>query len=319
MLCAAPLAAQNSASLSPSRSDSITSRELIVRVLDVGQGDATYIENGGSRVIIDGGPDRVRFGRLLDSLELNGDTIDALILSHVHNDHVSGASALFDSRRRITVRYVFENLDRHATASLKLLRDSVAARVERGETLFRDSDDPCLDGQPICTLQLRGGARLHVLRPNPRGTSANNRSTALKLVGPDSTSFTMLFPGDAEREQQRWMLAEYGLVPGLDVDVVKAAHHGSCNGVSTAWLRATSPIWSVISVSRTNGFGHAHDQTLRLLKRQSVRWYRTDVNGTITIRTAGIPGAGFTISASGTDGTTGLADALSRQAACRTM
>ncbi|HWH52991.1 MAG TPA: hypothetical protein VN651_15705, partial [Gemmatimonadaceae bacterium] len=33
------------------------SRELVVRVLDVGQGDATLIENGGSRVLIDGGPD----------------------------------------------------------------------------------------------------------------------------------------------------------------------------------------------------------------------------------------------------------------------
>ena len=80
-----------------------------------------------------------------------------------------------------------------------------------------------------------------------------------------------------------------------------------------------TPIWSVISVSRTNGFGHAHYQTLWLLYRQSVRWYRTDVNGTVTIRTAGIPGAGFTISAAGSDGTTGLADALSRQAGCRAM
>ena len=55
-------------------------RELIVRVLDIGQGDATYIRNGSSRVIIDGGPDTAEFGRYLDSLNLNNSTIDVVIL-----------------------------------------------------------------------------------------------------------------------------------------------------------------------------------------------------------------------------------------------
>lgn len=290
-----------------------------MRVLDVGQGDATYIENGGSRIIIDGGPDRVRFGALLDSLGLHGDTIDALFLSHIHSDHVAGARALFESRRRITVRYVFENLDAHPTVALKQLRDSVAARVSRGATIFRDTDDPCANGQPMCTIRLRGGAKLHVLRPDPRGTTANNRSTTLKLVGPDSTSFTMLFPGDGEREQHAWLRSAFGVTPGLDVDVLKGAHHGSCNGISGAWLRATSPIWLVIPVGGRNGFGHVHDQTLRLLRRRSVRWYRTDVNGTITIRSPGVPGGGFTVEASGEPNAAGRGDRVSRQTACRAM
>src|SRR5436305_1227857 len=59
-------------------------RELIVRVLDVGQGDATYIRNGASRIIIDGGPEPIVFGRYLDSLSLNNTTIDVVILSHQH-------------------------------------------------------------------------------------------------------------------------------------------------------------------------------------------------------------------------------------------
>jgi len=195
----------------------------------------------------------------------------------------------------------------------------VAARVGRDETVFRDTDDPCGNGVSLCTLTLRGGAKLHVLRPNPRGTTANNRSTTLKLVGPDSTSFSMLFPGDGEREQLSWMLTTYGITPGLNVDVLKAAHHGSCNGVSSAWLRGTTPIWVLMSVGRANAFGHVHDQTLRLLRRRSVRWMRTDVNGTITIRTPGVPGGGFTISASGDSDAAGRGDRVSRQTTCRTM
>src|SRR5436190_15529853 len=80
------------------------SRELIVRLLDVGQGDATYIRNGSSKVIIDGGPDSAVFSRYLDSLGLNNSTIDLVILSHQHLDHYSGLRALFESRRHIHVR-----------------------------------------------------------------------------------------------------------------------------------------------------------------------------------------------------------------------
>src|SRR6266550_5585490 len=89
--------------------------ELIVRLLDVGQGDATYIRNGSSRVIIDGGPDTAVFGRYLDSLRLNNSTIDVVILSHQHLDHYSGLMELFKTRRNIRVSYLFEKKD-HAKA-----------------------------------------------------------------------------------------------------------------------------------------------------------------------------------------------------------
>ncbi|MGZ8850914.1 MAG: hypothetical protein ACXW3E_11420, partial [Thermoanaerobaculia bacterium] len=64
----------------PDSADSLRA-ELIVRVLDVGQGDATYVENGSSRIIIDGGPNAAVFGRYLDSLGLNNSTIDVVVLS----------------------------------------------------------------------------------------------------------------------------------------------------------------------------------------------------------------------------------------------
>src|SRR5438132_407151 len=79
--------------------------ELVVRVLDVGQGDATLIENGGSRVLIDGGPETSRLGHLLDSLDLDDSTFDVVILTHPHADHLVGLRELFNSHRHITVRF----------------------------------------------------------------------------------------------------------------------------------------------------------------------------------------------------------------------
>lgn len=74
-------------------------KELIVRLLNVGQGDATYIRNGSSRVLIDGGPNTAILGRFLDSLRLNGSTIDVVILSHQHLDHYGGLRELFRTSR----------------------------------------------------------------------------------------------------------------------------------------------------------------------------------------------------------------------------
>ena len=196
--------------------------ELVVRVLDIGQGDANLITNGTSKVIIDGGPDSVRFGVLLDSLGLNNTTIDVVILSHEHYDHHSGLRELFRGSRNITVRYFFENKNAYTNAALQQLRDSVTARASRGELVYRDTDDPCANGAVLCTITLNGGAKLHVMRPNPGGTTANNRSAPVKLVGPDSASFTMWFAGDAEHEAIDWFDtgANYDAWPGMDVNAL---------------------------------------------------------------------------------------------------
>ncbi|HUX33149.1 MAG TPA: MBL fold metallo-hydrolase [Gemmatimonadaceae bacterium] len=290
------------------RADTVASdhpHALTVRVLDVGQGDAAYITNGGSRVIIDGGPDESRFGHLLDSLGVRDDTIDAVVLTHAHFDHYSGLRALFQTSRRITVRYVFENGDASAASSLRQLRDSIASRVTAGTLIYRDTDDPCGDGRAICTLTLRGGAMLHILRPYPVHRTVNDRSTPVKLVGADSASFTMWLAGDAEREAIAWFLgaAGYGRDPGMRVNVLKGDHHGSCNGVTASYLAALLPDTAVLSMGALNDYGHMHAQPKAIYRAAGVPWYRTDQNGAITIYSPGTPGGGYriTVGRPGTD------------------
>ena len=317
-----------SAQLPPGRGPATA--PLVVRVLDVGQGDAIYIENGGSRLLVDGGPDRAVMGRKLDALGLHDDTLDVVVLTHEHADHASGLRAVFEQRRHITVRYFFENEDPYTGYGLAELRDSASARAARGELVLRDTDDPCANGRPTCTINLRGGARLRILRPPPAGRGGvpagnpNNRSVALKLVAPDSAAFTMWLAGDAQRQELTWFdRTGYARDPGMRVDVLKADHHGSCNCITARYLDRTHPRYVVMSVGARNSFGHVHEQAKTLLRAREIPWYRTDRNGDIVIRVP-VASAGtkarpsFTITPTrGTPSADGTTDRFSTQPSCR--
>ncbi|HKP15350.1 MAG TPA: lamin tail domain-containing protein [Gemmatimonadaceae bacterium] len=301
-----------------------TMRELVARVLDVGQGDAILIQNGGSTVLVDGGPDRRALARWLDVLHVS-DTIDAVILTHMHGDHFEGLRELFSSRRRMMVREFWSNGDAAPNFAFTGLPDTLAAHSRLRTTIVRDTDAPCASGQNgVCTLALKGGAKLHVMRPmsEARTLDENDRSVALKLVGPDSASFTMWLAGDAEHDAIRWFSrdAGYARSPGMRADVLKANHHGSCDGVSDLYLELVRPSLVVASLGAVNDYGHMHAQAKAAYARHGVPLYRTDQNGTVTLRTPGTAGGGYTVTVErGEPNAVGPSDRRSYQPDCAGM
>ena len=253
---------------------------LVVRILDVGQGDAILIENGGSRVLIDGGPEPATIGRLIDRFALNGKSIDAVILTHQHYDHYSGLRELFKTRRSISVRYLFENQDPYINPSLRDFRDSVSSRARRGQLTSRDTDDPCGNGAPTCVLPLRGGARLVLLRPDPRGDGPNNRSAAVKLVAADSTQFSMWLAGDAEQQEIAWFDdTNYDRTPGMRATVMKA--------IITAAVTASRRATSISLGPRSSPFRLRRRTTTATCTRKRWTCYRVGAfRGTGRIKTA---------------------------------
>jgi competence protein ComEC len=158
------------------------------------------------------------------------------------------------------------------------------------------------------------------MAPMSNGNKPNNRSTAVKLIGPDSVSFAMWLAGDAEHEEIAWFeSADYGRNPGMRVNVLKADHHGSCNGLTPRYLSLIEPQWVVASLGARNEYGHMHTQAKTIYRQAGVPWYRTDQNGTITIRSPGSVDGGFTITPErpGTD-LDGPSDRVSRQPDCTT-
>jgi competence protein ComEC len=106
----------------------------------------------------------------------------------------------------------------------------------------------------------------------------------------------------------------------MRADVLKANHHGSCDGVSDRYLDLVHPSLVIASLAAQNDYGHMHAQAKAAYARHGIPWYRTDQNGTITLRSPGTPGGGYTVTVErGTANAIGPSDRRSYQPDCAGM
>ncbi len=57
-------------------------------------GNASYLEAGGVRLIVDAGVTAKRLGELMAMVDLSPEGLDAILITHEHTDHVSGIGVL---------------------------------------------------------------------------------------------------------------------------------------------------------------------------------------------------------------------------------
>ncbi|MSQ27205.1 MAG: ComEC family competence protein [Dehalococcoidia bacterium] len=246
-----------------------THRDVTVRFLDVGQGDAILVTTAsGQRVLIDGGPSP---GKLLNhlgqALPFWDRSIDLVVLTHPQRDHLTG---LLEVVKRYQVGGVVEGGIRGAGAEYAEFERLIENRGVRRLTLAAGS-----------VLRL-DGAELAVLHPTPEalrvfGRSVNDASLVLRLRAHGQS---VLLTGDIEAPAERWLLAADG--PELETSVLKLAHHGSRTSSSEAFLGAVAPNVAVISVGADNPFGHPSPEIEARLRALPV--LRTDRDGTVEVR-----------------------------------
>ena len=157
---------------------------------------------------------------------------------------------------------------------------SGAAYVAALEGVERE-EAPWLPLRAGRTLEL-DGVVLRVLHPpgasDVEAWSSNDRSVVLLLRFGD---FTALLTGDAEAQAEASLVRADGTWP---VDVLKVGHHGSSTSTTPRFLERAAPEAAVISVGQGNRYGHPAPEVLTRLEASGARIYRTDEDGTLTIR-----------------------------------
>ncbi len=244
-----------------------------ITILDVGQGDAILVEGShGGRLLVDGGPDPDRLLVELDRHIPPWDRrLDAIVLSHPHEDHVAGLALLLD---RYRVGRVLEPGMRgpgpgYAAWIDRLARPGAPPRLSIGA-----GDRLTVDEIAMRVLwPIRGQVPAE---PPDAGSGINNVSVVLLgVVG----QRRFLLAGDVEQDVDPSLLAE-----GLpQVDLLKVAHHGSKTATTDAFLAAVRPKVAVASAGTGNPYGHPARRTLERLAATGARVYRTDVDGSVTV------------------------------------
>lgn len=243
------------------------SDRLAVWIFDVGQGDAIFIDAPDMQILVDGGPSDAILEKLSDVMAPWDRTIDTVIATHPHADHVLGLNAVLE-------RYDIEEIvDSGAVYG--------AAAAEGFERLGGDSAIAASKG---LSWDLGNGARLDVVWPavSMAGEAPRNVHDANVVLLLTYGDTTMLFTGDAETEHEEKFVLD---LP--HVDVLKVGHHGSDTSTGPTLLNLTTPGYAVVSAGEENDYGHPSPLVVDRLRQSGAEVLRTDFHGDIRIMTQG--------------------------------
>mgnify|MGYP001573840760 CR=1 FL=1 len=239
---------------------------LCVVFLDVGQGDAIFIQSpSGVQMLVDGGRDNSVLRELGAVMGFFDKDIDYVLATHPDADHVGGLTDVLE-------RYQVSDV-------IRTENESDTPVWERAEELIKEEGAEvhfARRGQPY---DLGGGVVLQILFPDidPSELESNTASIVAKLTYGENS---FMLTGDSPKAIEEYLV----LIEGeyLESDVLKVGHHGSRTSTAELFLDHVSPTYAVISTGKDNQYGHPHVEVTDMLFNAGVKTYSTAEDGRVT-------------------------------------
>ncbi|MBQ4082336.1 MAG: MBL fold metallo-hydrolase [Clostridia bacterium] len=243
-----------------------TPEQLTAHFIDVGQGDAIFVELPDERtMLIDSGESEYG-SKVIDYItDLGYSRLDYLVITHAHTDHMG-------SMKQVVTHFEIGQIFMPRTnASSKTYRSMLQAISDKGLKITQAKAG-------VSVLQ-EEELQAHFLSPN-RDTYAehNNYSAALKLTYGE---IRYLFMADAEQ------LSEQEITDDVSADIVKVGHHGSDSSSGEQFVQRVGAKIAVISVGEGNRYRHPSDKIIARWRNSGATVYRTDRDGTVSVSTDG--------------------------------
>jgi len=248
---------------------------LTIAFLDIGQGDAIYIQApNGNDIIIDGGPGRVLLGALGKVVPFYKRSVGAILVTNPDADHYSGFIDLLD-RYKVGMEFepgTISNTPTHILFEHRLEDHHVPKLlVQRGMTIMLDQKD---------------NVYLSILFPDRDVSkfSSNDGSVVAKLVFGNTS---VMLQGDSTAVIEHYLVGLDGPSGLLRADILKAGHHGSKTSSSDEYVKTVAPTYAIISAGLNNRYGHPNQETIDTLNKYHVKILKTMDLGTIIFRSNG--------------------------------
>lgn len=279
--------------ISAAMSSALGGENLTAHFIDVGQGDCILMTLGEKSILIDGGSPKM--GQRVESYlrEQNVSSLDLVILTHPHDDHMGGLIRILED---LPVEEVIESGQTDSSLLYKMFKslidqNNISHRtVQRGQEIFLDID-----------------LKIDVLSPPLPSSAGLNNSSPVVLKIPAETVAVKIISGNMN-QNSLVLRVEYGIVSfllmgdadtvtegslatsgcNLSSNILKVGHHGGSSASSAPFLRCVMPEISIIQVGRENFYGYPTQETLNALQEVGSEIYRTDLDGNIVITTDGL-------------------------------
>jgi beta-lactamase superfamily II metal-dependent hydrolase len=250
---------------------SSTPEQFAIHFLDVGQGDAIFIQTpDGYEVLIDGGASSAVLQQLSSIQSWSDRDIDIVIATHPDTDHVGGLNDVLDGYEVEMIIQTEADSDSPAAVAFKKAVSAEDAIVHFARA-----------GQHI---QVGASTTIEILAP-ASDTSNWESNTASVIVRVTYGNAAFMLTGDAPAEVEDYLTEVYG--NDLRSNVLKLGHHGSKTSTSELFLDTVQPEYAVVSASLGNRYGHPDQSVMQRVFSRDIQTFHTGTDGTVTFYSDG--------------------------------